>query len=118
MPAAVTYLEAIRVPEFPSPTTRPDRVAKTTRAELERQVRSGWPSGHASLLFYMGSDKGYDYFYVAHHTFGRFYGVPDVEYPALERMPLTDNSLAWRAMPVPSAPLTTESAPAATNPSP
>jgi hypothetical protein len=119
-PNVVKYVDAIRLDDrnlYPSPTSQPNRFVKTSRAKLEWEAGKGLPGGHASLLFYMGSDDAHDFFYIAHHTFGRFYGVPRAESEDLQRTPLTADSLSWRLMPRPSS---RPAAPtdAATNPSP
>jgi len=81
------------------PATLPSgtvQVFTVTRAVLQQRAKTGWPGGHATTLLYMGSKEGYDYYYVAHHTFSQFYRVPREENSQPDRMPLTGNSRQWR----------------------
>ena len=62
----------------PAPATLPAplppgtvRVVTLDHGELEQFARRD-SGGHPSELFYMGSDDGHDYYYLAHHTLAHF----------------------------------------------
>jgi hypothetical protein len=97
--AGVEYAQVVRIDPnmFQAPPGQ-IRVFTTTRPLLDaaRRPASDDFDNSAHPLFYMGSDDGWDFYYLADHAFGLFYRVSREHNTQDERMPLTGNSLAWR----------------------
>jgi hypothetical protein len=96
-PATISPLAAIDPTAFEAPPGMV-KVFTISRAALEERVRSGWPGGFESSLFYIGSDDEWDFYFVGHHTFSLFYRVARAGNTQDDRMPLTGDSLAWRQL--------------------
>jgi hypothetical protein len=101
-PVSADNLSAVQVDnemlEVPAGTIRVVTVSRGLLDAMSRSESLDEFDNAAKLLFYMGSDDGWDYYLLAHHTFSRFYRVAGLQNEQDERMPLTSDSTGWREL--------------------